>query len=289
MSPFCAQHKHLAEDNRLLRAWKRICWQNLHWYDPQINHVKLCLEHGLVTPTEDLYREAPLRKYRTNVPTYFFNLLAPHTPDLQRSWFTRGDEELWSYTLHILWTWSVAMGPILIDWASIRHMICLVKDPLAFYSGCALRWVHQNEEYNASKWYEFFDDCFQQSPEWAYAFLAIPWDEHKAAIEEKNFPLQTLKFFHRAYMPTIVVQQNPAVAALRSLWLDTSQWKECLVTVLASMKTYKKASMNCVKEELMASTWHPLRFQRWCLDEDDKAELREMWPQVDPNARTPTE
>ena len=31
------------------------------------------------------------------------------------------------------------------------------------------------------------------------------------------------------------------------------------------------------KERLMASTWHPDRFERWCLDEEEKKENEEMW------------
>ena len=33
----------------------------------------------------------------------------------------------------------------------------------------------------------------------------------------------------------------------------------------------KKIKFDIIDEELMATTWHPSRFQDWCIDEEDKA------------------
>jgi len=35
----------------------------------------------------------------------------------------------------------------------------------------------------------------------------------------------------------------------------------------------KKMKFNIIDEELMATTWHPSRFQEWCIDEEDKEYL----------------
>jgi hypothetical protein len=37
-------------------------------------------------------------------------------------------------------------------------------------------------------------------------------------------------------------------------------------------KQIQKAKMFYIQEDLMAATWHPDRFQHWCLDEEEKRE-----------------
>lgn len=47
--------------------------------------------------------------------------------------------------------------------------------------------------------------------------------------------------------------------------------------IYKSEKQIQKATMDTCKEELIAYCWHPDRFQEWCLDEEEKAENREMF------------
>ena len=42
-------------------------------------------------------------------------------------------------------------------------------------------------------------------------------------------------------------------------------------------KQTQKAIMDTCKEELIAYTWHPDRFELWCLDEEEKKENRELF------------
>lgn len=42
-------------------------------------------------------------------------------------------------------------------------------------------------------------------------------------------------------------------------------------------KQLQKAAMDTCKEELIAYCWHPDRFLTWCLDEEEKAENRELF------------
>lgn len=42
-------------------------------------------------------------------------------------------------------------------------------------------------------------------------------------------------------------------------------------------KEIQKQKIDSLKEELMAMTWHPDRFQEWCLDEEEKAENRMLF------------
>lgn len=41
-------------------------------------------------------------------------------------------------------------------------------------------------------------------------------------------------------------------------------------------KQIQKVKMFCIQEDLMAKTWHPDRFQEWCLDEEEKKEETEL-------------
>lgn len=44
------------------------------------------------------------------------------------------------------------------------------------------------------------------------------------------------------------------------------------VDIYKEQKKKQKDKIDSLKEELMAVTWHPDRFQEWCLDEEEKAE-----------------
>ena len=61
----------------------------------------------------------------------------------------------------------------------------------------------------------------------------------------------------------------------------TSYVKEVLVHEFYDLyqleKQRQKQMLDALKEELMAMTWHPDRFQEWCLDEEEKAENRMLF------------
>lgn len=44
------------------------------------------------------------------------------------------------------------------------------------------------------------------------------------------------------------------------------------ITLYKTEKQMQKERIDSLKEELMAITWHPDRFLRWCIDEDEKRE-----------------
>lgn len=48
-------------------------------------------------------------------------------------------------------------------------------------------------------------------------------------------------------------------------------------TIYQEQKKLQKEKMDQCKEELMAYCWHPDRFLTWCLDEEEKAENRELF------------
>lgn len=50
-----------------------------------------------------------------------------------------------------------------------------------------------------------------------------------------------------------------------------------LQNVYKQEKKTQKQKIDSLKEELMAMTWHPDRFQEWCLDEEEKAENRTLF------------
>ena len=45
-----------------------------------------------------------------------------------------------------------------------------------------------------------------------------------------------------------------------------------LQELYSTEKQIKKAKIFCIQEDLMAKTWHPGRFQEWCIDEEEKKE-----------------
>jgi hypothetical protein len=51
----------------------------------------------------------------------------------------------------------------------------------------------------------------------------------------------------------------------------------CFLQLYTTEKQIQKATMDTCKEELIAYCWHPDRFQTWCLDEEEKAENRELF------------
>ncbi len=254
-------------------------FENLEFDHYKTWYIKELLYHQLLVPDQE-FLQFFINK-RSNKYAYFLMLLCQEVPTLKVALFQNRYLPLAFY----LWHKLASVGPVTIGFREISSMLCLVHDPLAFYNGCVAQcWIHQSARFPRQKWFDFLEHCFKEHPAWAEAFLSIPLEKHKEYLRDPIFPYydlskdpQKLSSFHR----------GPDFLLLRTLWLESEDWWNTLRSMKQTLKILHKTRMDLVKEDLMAATWHPNRFMRWCLDEEDKADHRNCWPGFDPNVIQP--
>ena len=165
------------------------------------------------------------------------------------------------------------MGPILVDWEHVQNLICLRHDPLAFYEGMALRSAPTSEQFTPDLWQQFLWNSIRNRPDWFAAFVGKDYNAHQK--EWTDFILK----------PTInraVESPLKQICTIAVLEKDPDIWR-WIQEYKRQRKQELRQQIDAIKERLMAATWHPNRFVRWCLDEEEKAENRRLWPEVEPN------
>jgi len=85
----------------------------------------------------------------------------------------------------------------------------------------------------------------------------LHYDKHNSAIDEVITRTRTTG--------------NPLFEALTELPAWIAAKKKAYFTNL-------KTRFEPLKEPIISTGWHPSRFLRWCLDEDEKADMRGRWP-----------
>ncbi len=241
--------------------------KNLDYHVEERRRIHGLLHSGLIKVSkEDLRSRLPL-VVRARDFALFFCYLLQVTPDFERSWC----HTLWKRCTSVLWNWSRAMGPLLIDWEHVQAAICLRNDPLAFYEGLSLRGAPPTDQYTPELWHQFFWNSVRNRPDWFAAFASKDYAAHQEAWTE------TILKGQQTVEPQLrIVFQIPVLETTPDMWRWIQQCKQ-------DRKQELRRQVGQFKERLMAATWHPNRFVRWCLDEDEKAENRLLWPEVEPN------
>ncbi len=267
----CRQHANFFDPTgancRFRRAWfpsrgtftrgaRRNIWY-LHNDPTRRRFVEAALSHGLIKVTEEdiesldkggLDSEAVGKLYAC-----FFALCARHVPSFNHEWPPLGS---WSHAVTYLWSLSEKLGPWDCSQETIFEMICTPGRPLAFILGID---TYPFEQANR---------MIQSLEEW---FIVL---ERAATFD----PLWFEEWIHRSER-VLGFMKDPYVLKHSShpLFHNIPEFQAWLVAKLEAWKETKKRRLEPVKEELIAATWHPDRMQQWCLDLEQRTEMRAMW------------
>ena len=266
---FCRSHEHLERDKDKL--WQMIIdnCENLDYNPENRRRIRALLNSGLIKVSKEMLRLRLPLVLRARDFALFFCYVLQATPDFKRDWCPT----LWKRCVVILWNWSRAMGPLLIDWEHVQAAICLREDPLAFYDGMAWRISPMAEQYTPELWQQFFWNSVRNRPDWFAAFTAKDYNAHQKEWTECILKSEAN---HVVEEKLKTIFQIPVLERTPDFWRWIAQCKQ-------ERKQELRQQVGRFKERLMAATWHTNRFVRWCLDEDEKAENRRLWPEVEPN------
>jgi hypothetical protein len=183
---------------------------------------------------------------------YFLVLVAQYTENYHPSW----NFPLWEKSLTTLWHWTNAAGPVEISWNDIRRLICVKGDLALWYRGihCYPEYRDREIGYKEEDWRRFFESCLREDTVWASEFLSQTqeqMEEYRKGLRNRERLIDT--FLLTDYM-----------------W----KWKEGQLAVLKEMCRFRIFEF---KEELIATGWHPDRMPRWCLDWEEREDMKKMW------------
>jgi hypothetical protein len=266
----CHMHRNFFNNPEHLKL--RVLWNRgmfLEWADHGLQRrIGEWLEHGLVRiDASDFHQFQPdvLKNF-----AILFLLVARHTKvDLTRN------AMLWISCVKWLWlhswriAWSKTANPHTISPEDMITILCQTIPSTEnhaggvswFYSGLYLFPDEQRYRNTMSEddWFAFFNQTLED-PVWAHTFWAT--DTHLEIINTAIERKPSL----RDHPLTLILTGERYKA-----WLLESKkaWYEC-----------QKQRMNCVKEELVAVTYHPSRFITWTITHEDQAELARNWDDV---------
>lgn len=201
--------------------------------------IESCLSTGIVTITrEDIEALQPEPRLLRTSPkwSYFFLLCARHVDGFQYSWNPR----LWDICVGTLWFWSRRVGAVQITNQDLQSLICVKGGLYEFYKGVELGL----KEMSDNDWFQFFDNCVANQPEWFEVFIGIPIEEHKKYVR--------------------------GVTAL-------ARYTAWILTKKKHMFDRHKERVAKTSEELIAVTHHPSRVFPWTFSSEELVALNMRW------------
>jgi hypothetical protein len=262
---FCRQHKkHKSTGRAALRS--RICvgalGAHLELTPWQAYWVEELLSTGYVEiRREDVERMEERNKETRRPLAYLFLLFARHVPGFHRSWAP----ELWKQSVARLWRLRQAYGPIHITNNDIRTLICVKGDMDSWIQGmCAYPEFGTIDEhqigYTAPDFYRFFD-----------VNLTLPAKPFRAWMEE--WVLQPADEIEKGRK---IAAAKASSAVIRSLF-DSKEYSAWRAFEKREWYERQKLRIEPIKEDIIATGWHPDRFLDWCLDVEEKEDLARNW------------
>lgn len=93
-----------------------------------------------------------------------------------------------------------------------------------------------------------------------------------ALAESEILPLRLRQFPLWLQRTTTILREDDRLQQKSIPFTERVNQHPLLLQFTGPTKLFLKRRMDLWKEELMATTWHPSRFQDWCLTEDEKKE-----------------
>ena len=234
-SPTCRHHTNFFDTwcKRLLRLGYAIEWSPIVY-----NHIRRVLEEGIVEVKKEDIERLPEGRY-----THLILLCAKHVEGFQRSWnpavFDRCIKNIW---------WQVfAVGPVNVSSQDLLALLKAYDEPLvqSFYTLLTKFPDSGYQEPHEEQWLRVVEVLVENS--------YLKW--HPDILNPEHF--QKLK------------EKTRRFPRLQSL-IEDGSLEEKLRSSKLNFYKRQKESMDSVKEELMAYTWHPDRFMEWCMDWEEK-------------------
>jgi len=137
-----------------------------------------------------------------------------------------------------------------ITWSDVQTLICVRGDLTKWLEGLLCYPTYDDPElgYSEEEWYSFMKSCLEFDPVWASEILSSDLPPIAGKGERR--------------IDTIVQPERLRVWQKNQLLMLK---EECRVRVVD------------YKEDLIAVTWHPTRFSKWCLDWEERRELKKVW------------
>lgn len=250
-SPTCARHKHFFDDQAKLKAHlfaplrraRHASARWVEWYPSRRIFIENALTFGLLDITrEDIAALTPNICW-----TGFILLCARHVDGFSMDW----NKGVTCEALGRLWLWMGSIGPIYVTYNDLLSVIGN-SHPSTFYK-VLINYPMNRGIIVKDEWLRIFEAFSQTS----FFESFLHYDKHDSAIDEVITRTRTTG--------------NPLFEALTELPAWIAAKKQSYFTNL-------KTRFEPLKEPIIATGWHPSRFLRWCLDEDEKADMRGHWP-----------
>lgn len=246
----CSKHKEYFKKEKIPDTWKNNRWRFVRSLEkrPWLRHfIEDALRLGLVVPTEEEIASIPSRSSYT----CFILLCAKYVDGFLLDW----NSQLSAKVLRNLWIWVGSIGPMTITYSDIFSMI---KNSVTtgFYN-ILITYTHNRISENP--WFKFFERCSEE--EWFDEVLHCEF--HEKLIQDSITSLLKSKVY-RENIPLLSI-------------LETGQLTDWLSAKKSQRYSVLKERIVPFKEELLAESWTPERFRKWCLDTEELHELQINW------------
>lgn len=223
--------------------------------------IEQALQHDLVVvKKEDILSLTLTPEHGTNqignTLCCFYSLCASYVPGFDKTWCPPG---CWEYAVRKMWKLAESIGPWNCTQQTVFEIICVPGRPTDCLTGL-LAYPFDDENHTirtAEEWFIVLERIKRFDPEffleWISSNLMSSLKESFETPEGKR-----------------TLEANP-------LFKDIDAFEAWRVAKIQSWKDSNKKHLEPVKEELIATTWHPDRMSIWCLDEETKGEMRSLW------------
>ena len=201
--------------------------------------LESCLMEGLIKITQEDISKIITEGIRMRITPKWAYFLLLYARSVKEFRYS-WNPILWEKSVTTLWHWTRRIGPVEITKKDLQLLLCVKGSIFEFYRGIELAM----EELNDDEWYSFFEECCASCAEWFEYFVGIPIEEHKKYVKGVT---ATLRY---------------------TAWLLTKK-----------SRFFKKCSekLSIFKQEIMAVSWHPSRFQKWALCKEEYEGLSQRW------------
>ena len=244
----CLQHK--GHFNIAKKIWfNKNAWflRSLEFSSAERLYVAEALKHGLVDIQEEDIRKLPDHPSYT----YFIFLCVKLVKAFRIDWNAPLSERF----IKTLWKWYGSIGPVQITYETFFSVIR--NSPQEnFYKVIQL---YPHGLVPEKPWFKFFRACADQ--DWFEEILHS--DKNQERIKDSIAFLHKLPIHHSKISLLGILESGRLED-----WLEATKYSRYDVL---------KGRLAPMKDELLSIAWIPERFMCWCLDEEEKSRIRDVW------------
>lgn len=220
---------------------KPLTLRSIHW-ENQV-YLRSAFSLGLIKVSKEFVSSIPIIPHSY---CYFLMLCARYIPEWEPSW----NLNLWTASVPYILKHINSIGPFHISNLLVKSFIN-VKGGISYF-------------YNAIQMYP---NNTTIGTNLNILMQVTAADPLFSCVSEE---------IHKKYIALTVQELKRKNHAETARFLE----EDFLETISANRKIFYwrcKNKTQIIKEDLIAMTWHPDRFMKWCLDEEEKCEMNSSW------------